>query len=215
MANEPTLRQGDQSVDGWVEYLQTQLSNLAGSLIGMPDGYQPTGDFDDETERYVRAFQRYNSIMVDGVVGDETWNMLHGAGDNVDPHTDGRDPHTYVEQSPRLEWENEAHYDVSNDCYTYSAINVGQTEVSGVVATVRVLSGPVGFRADQAVGWTDSGQSAGPGQPIKFTFWLERQLTRDEDVDIEIRLPDENGGATFTPMLVGYLQAVARGEPVD
>jgi hypothetical protein len=47
---------------------------------------------------------------------------------------------------------------------------------------------------------------------MKFTFWLERPLTQDEDVEVELRLPDENGGATFTPGLSGYLQAAARGE---
>ncbi|MDP9463703.1 MAG: peptidoglycan-binding protein, partial [Actinomycetota bacterium] len=177
--------------------------------------YQPSGDYDEETEGYVRAFQEYNHIMVDGVVGDETWNMLHGNADTVDPQTDGRQPHTYVEETPRLEWENDGHYDVGTDSYTYIAMNVGQTEVSGIVATVSVTAGPVGLRADHCVGWTDSGQPAGPGEPIKFTFWLERPLTKDEDVDVELRLPDENGGARFNPMLSGYLQAIARGESVD
>jgi hypothetical protein len=91
-------------------------------------------------------------------------------------------------------------------------MNVGQTELSGVVATVRVTQGSVGLLGDHCVGWTDSGDPAGPGQPMKFTFWLERPLTQDEDVEVELRLPDENGGATFTPGLSGYLQAAARGE---
>ncbi len=215
MANEPTLRPGDQSVDGWVEYLQTQLKLLGSGVINIPDDYQPSGVFDEETERYVREFQRYHNAQVDGVVGDETWNVLRGNLDNLDPHADGRQPHTYVEETPRLEWENDGHYDVNTDSYTYIAMNVGQTELEGVVATVRVVFGPVGLRADHCIGWTDSGQPAGPGQPLKFTFWLERQLTRDEDIDIELRLPDENGGATFAPTLSGYLQAYARGESVD
>lgn len=215
MANEPTLRRGDQSVDGWVEYLQTQLKLLGGSMIGMPDTYQPNGVFDEETEHYVRAFQRQRHVQDDGVVGDETWNVLHGNVDDRDPHADGRDPHTYVEQTPRLEWENDGHYDAAADSYTYIAMNVGQTEIASVVATVAVTGGSVGLLADHCVGWTDSGQPAGPGQPMKFTFWLERQLTKDEEVTVELRLPDENGGATFSPGLTGYLQAYARGEPVD
>jgi hypothetical protein len=203
MANEPTLRPGDQSVDGWVEYLQTQLKNLAGSLIGMPDDYVPNGSFDHQTEQFVIAYQRYNHIQADGIVGDETWNMLHGNTDTLDPHADGRQPHTYVEETPRFEWENDAHYDVATDSYTYKAMNVGQTPVESIVATVRATQGPVGLRADHAIGWTDSGQPAGPGQEMKFTIWLERQLTQHEEVDIELRLPDENGGATFTPTCVG------------
>jgi hypothetical protein len=215
MANEPTLRPGDQSVDGWVEYMQTQLKLMGGSLIGMPDDYTPNGVFDDETERYVVAYQHYVHIQADGVVGDETWNMLHGNADTLDPHGDGRQPHTYVEETPRFEWENNAHYDVGTDSYTYWAMNVGQTPVASLVATVRALSGPAGLRADHAIGWTDSGQPAGPGEAMKFTIWLERQLTKDEDVEIELRLPDENGGASFAPTCVGYLQALARGESVD
>lgn len=216
MANEPTLRPGDQSVDGWVEYMQTQLKLLGGGVINIPDSFQPNGVFDDETERYVREFQQYHHVQVDGVVGDETWNVLHGFADNVDPHADGRAPHTYVEETPRLEWENDGHYDVSTDSYTYIAMNVGQTEVGpGVVATVVVTMGSAGLRGDHCIGWTDSGDPAAPGQAIKFTFWLDRQLTRDEDVWVELRLPDENGGATFGPGLSGLLQAMARGENID
>jgi hypothetical protein len=215
MANEPTLRPGDQSVDGWVEYMQTQLKLLGGGLINIADSFQPNGVFDDETERYVLAFQHYHHIQADGIVGDETWNMLHGFADTLDPHGDGRAPHTYVEETPRLEWENDGHYDVGTDSYTYIAMNVGQTELSGIVATATVDLGPVSLRADHCVSWTDTGQPAGPGQPLKFTFWLERPLTKDEDVAITLKLPDENGGATFSPGLSGLLQALARGESVD
>jgi Putative peptidoglycan binding domain len=215
MANEPTLRRDDQGVDGWVEYLQTQLKLLGGGIIDIPDSYQPNGVFDEATEHYVRAFQQYNHIMADGVVGDETWNMLHGNADDRDPHTDGRDPHTYVESTPRLEWENDGHYDLASDSYTYMAMNVGSTPIEGVVATVQVTLGTVGLRADHCIGWTDNEQPAEPGQPLKFTFWLERPLTRDEDVGVELALPDENGGARFEPILSGYLQAYARGENLD
>lgn len=215
MANEPTLRRGDQSADGWVEYLQKQLQLLGGGTLDIRDGWEPTGEFDEETEHYVRAFQTYNHIMSDGVVGDETWNMLHGMSDNLDPHTDGRAPHTYVEQAPLLQWENDGHYDAGTDSYTYVTMNVGQTPLLAVVATVAVTYGDVGLRADHCIGWTDSGQPAGPGEQIKFTFWLERRLALTEDVEIELRLPDESGGAIFSPMLVGYLQAKAHGEPVE
>ena len=216
MANEPTLRPGDQSVDGWVEYLQTQLKLLGSGEINIRDDYQPNGVFDDETEQYVRAFQHARHVYADGVVGDETWNVLHGNVDNLDPHGDGRDPHTYVEETPRLEWENDNHYDVSADSYTCIAMNVGQTEIGpGIDVTVAVTNGSVGLRGDHCIGWTDSGYPAQPGQPIKFTFWLERQLANGEDVDVELTLPSENGGTSFSPGLSGYLQALARGENVD
>lgn len=153
---------------------------------------------------------------VSAVVGDETWNVLHGFSDNLDPHADGRAPHTYVEESPRLEWENAFHYDLGTDSYTYTAMNVGQTPISpGVIATVTVTFGNVGLRGDHCIGWTDSGQPAGPGEPMKFTVWLDRPLTRDDLAEIELTLPDANGGAKFTPGLSGDLQARARGEKVD
>ena len=138
-SNQP-LRPGDQSVDGWVEYLQTQLKLLGSGEIDIPDSFQPNGVFDEETERYVRAFQHSRHVQVDGVVA---------------------------------------------------------------------------LRGDHCIGWTDSGQPAGPAEPMKFTFWLERQLTKDEEVEAELTLPDENGGTTFAPGLSGYLQALARGENVD
>ena len=56
------------------------------------------------------------------------------------------------------------------------------------------------------------GRLPDPGEAMKFTFWLDRQLTQDEEVDVELQLPDENGGATFEPGLTGFLQALARGE---
>jgi hypothetical protein len=211
MAGEPTLRPGDHSVDGWVEYLQAQLINL-GAVAGIPDNWQPTGVFDEETERYVRAFQRYHGIMTDGVVGDETWNMLHGNIDTEDPGTDGRAPHSYVEQSPRLEWENDVLYDKNNDCYTYTAMNVGSTEVSDVTITVRRNDGPVDLRYTEATGWTDDGGPVPPGGRMHFTIYLERPLQAGENVSIELRMPDANGGATFAPECVGDLQALARGE---
>ncbi len=215
MANEPTLRRGDQSADGWVEYLQRQLQLLGGGVLNIREDWQPNGDFDEETERYVHAFQTYNHIMADGIVGDETWNMLHGQSDYLDPHTDGRQPHTYVEGTARLEWENDGHYDASTDSYTYIAMNVGQTPLEGVVATVAVVFGTVGLRGDHCIGWTDGGQPAGAGEPIKFTFWLDRRLALDEDIEVELQLPAENGGAKFVPGLGGYLQAIAHGEPVS
>ena len=100
----------------------------------------------------MKAFQHYHHIQADGIVGDETWNMLHGNSDTVDPHGDGRAPHSYVEETPRLEWENDGHYDVGTDSYTYIAMNVGQSEISGVVATATVDLGPVSLRADHCVG---------------------------------------------------------------
>jgi hypothetical protein len=203
MAGEPTLRLGDQSVDGWVEYLQEQLVNHHAWIAGLPDlSWAPTGVFDDETEHYVRVFQRGAGIHVDGIVGDETWNMLHGMADNVDPQTDGRQPHTYVEQSPRLEWENDAVHDDARTTWRYAAINVGSTPVSGVVATVEAF-GDVGVTSSTATGYTLDGEPAAPGERLYFEVTLERALTSGELVSLSVTLPSENGGASFQPGISG------------
>ena len=47
MADEPTLRRGDQSADGWVEYLQTQLK--AKTDLHLPTLVEVTGKFDEVT----------------------------------------------------------------------------------------------------------------------------------------------------------------------
>lgn len=215
MAGEPTLRPGDESVDGWVEYLQAQLVNLGAAIEEIPFEAEPTGVFDDETERWVRVFQRYHGLMIDGIVGDETWNMLHGNVDTEDPGTDGRAPGTYVEESPRLEWENDTHFDVVDATYTYTVMNVGSAAISDVAVSVRRTDGPVDVADGTVHGWTEDGQPVPPGGTMHFVVRLERELQADEDVMIELTLPTENGGAVFEPGCSGLLQAMARGETVD
>ena len=63
-SRQPTLRKGDESPDGWVEYLQELLKVTV------------TGKFDGATEKAVKAFQGSHGCMVDGVVGNETWSVL-------------------------------------------------------------------------------------------------------------------------------------------
>ncbi len=65
--SRPNLRQGDSGSD--VKYLQDRLVDL---------GYNVTVDgvFGWRTASAVRAFQAANGLVVDGVVGKETWNAL-------------------------------------------------------------------------------------------------------------------------------------------
>ena len=168
----------------------------------MPDeSWVATGTFDSTTEHYVRVFQRVAGIQVDGVVGDETWNMLHGHGDNVDPQTDGRDPHTYVEESPRLEWENDVVIDDSKRVHRYSAINVGSTPVSGVVVSVEPW-GPVGVASSTSEGYTLDGAPVEPAHRMYFEVTLDRALEGEEMGGLRLSLPAANGGAVFEPGLL-------------
>ena len=64
----PTLRAGDSGE--WVMELQRELAQLT-----FYDG-PINGSFDSNTAASVREFQRNNKIVVDGVVGRETWSAL-------------------------------------------------------------------------------------------------------------------------------------------
>src|SRR5688500_2577817 len=79
MSGEPTLRKGDKSADGWVEFLQAKLAVWDGNL-------KIDGDFGDETFKAVVAFQRDNGLQdQSGVVGDETWSVLRGDDERAAP----------------------------------------------------------------------------------------------------------------------------------
>jgi peptidoglycan hydrolase-like protein with peptidoglycan-binding domain len=63
--NRPTLRRGDEG--DLVVLVQTKV------------GVASTGTFDATTEAAVRAFQRDNSLVPDGIVGPRTWAVLEEA----------------------------------------------------------------------------------------------------------------------------------------
>jgi murein L,D-transpeptidase YcbB/YkuD len=63
----PTLREGDPSPDGWVEYLE--------QLLGRPES-RWSGVFDRALTDEVRHFQLGHQVRADGVVGPATWAAL-------------------------------------------------------------------------------------------------------------------------------------------
>ena len=71
MADEPTLSKGISSE--WVTYLQ-QLLAYAGYWQG-----GETGEFDDQLEQAVIAYQSAMGLPADGQVGQSTWDALTGA----------------------------------------------------------------------------------------------------------------------------------------
>jgi hypothetical protein len=75
MSDEPMLVLGDEGE--WVTYLQ-QLLEQAGYSPGTIDGV-----FGSTTEDAVRAYQEAASLTADGVVGEQTWAVLTGAGAEV------------------------------------------------------------------------------------------------------------------------------------
>ena len=122
---EPTLRQGDEGIDGWVEYLQGLLIIEGHKAVAI------NGAFDDATLEAVRSFQLHNGLLVDGVVGNQTWAALR-RGDAQMAGTDGREPGTYVEDTreARWVWDSEVvMHDDAADELKFVAINLGSAEL--------------------------------------------------------------------------------------
>lgn len=190
--DEPTLRHGDESVDGWVEYLQ-QLLNLWGHPAPQ------NGSFDDDTYHQVRAFQGRNDAMVDGIVGNQTWALLRQE-DPRPPSTDGREPHTYVEQGAEARWGTEdeaAQYVEAQDFLTLAAYNVGNVAIGNGEFTAAADFTPTAGGATVQLHLTCFSQD---GQPIPvhtpFGFGIAglRQHLSPGEYTIHAWLPAELGG---------------------
>lgn len=122
---EPTLRHGDEGIDGWVEYLQGLLIN---------EGYTnvtKNGSFDDATLEAVQQYQLHNGLVTDGTVGNQTWASLRH-GDAQMAGTDGRQPGTYVEDKREARWvydEETVHHDPAANELLFVAVNVGSAQL--------------------------------------------------------------------------------------
>lgn len=76
-AGQPTLRRGSKGAA--VSTLQSRLRSL---------NFDPgpiDGDFGPLTEAAVRSFQGSRRILVDGIVGPQTWGQLSGGGGSAPP----------------------------------------------------------------------------------------------------------------------------------
>lgn len=139
-ARQPTLRKGDQSADGWVEYLQEALNHHLNA------GLVVNGQFDSRTLKAVQSFQRKfkkEGVLEDGIVGDQTWSYLR-EGVPEKPATDKRKPHTYVESGTEARWVAEKgmlRYDAGRDAMVMNAISVGDVSaIEGRVARIRIVA---------------------------------------------------------------------------
>jgi hypothetical protein len=133
-ARQPTLRRGDKSQDGWVEYLQQLLNGKLATKLDLD------GDFGPATEKAVLAFQKREKIQEDRVVGNQTWAALR-EGQPEKPSTDGRKPHTFVERGAEARWDSEreaAFYFEADDEMQMFLHSVGDASIEGFKVTVRV-----------------------------------------------------------------------------
>jgi hypothetical protein len=161
MADEPTLRRGSHSPDGWVEYLQTLLTNNHGYYSDL----QVTGVFDAATERVVIDFQTQKELEGrDGTVGNETWAALLGQEHAAPGHDSMGAGH--VDQGLKMRFENDPWYENEEDHLSFAVFSVGTVEpAEGEVTLLIHLQGPDGsFQHETANG-------VGSERWYTFDFW--------------------------------------------
>ena len=191
-ASEPTLRRDDHSVDGWVEYLQEMLKqSVAPDLV-------IDGHFGPATEHAVIAIQKRGGLLVDGVVGNQTWAYLRQEAPQA-PSTDGRPAHSYVEQGPEARWwqdHNAARYDDKDDTLYLVAVSTGNQPLeSGKYQCAVELTFPDGSQGNSTFdSWTESGEAAGQGQPLFFGGEGLRGQGGAGEYSITATLPSDLGG---------------------
>ena len=139
-SKQPTLRKGDTSADGWVEFAQKLLNDVV--QAGLP----VNGNFDAAMLAAVKKFQATQKppLLVDGVIGNQTWAALrHGTPEK--PSTDGRKPHEFVEHGVEARWVFEDtdnnRYFAATDFFRLLVESVGDTPLDPKTeATIRVTA---------------------------------------------------------------------------
>lgn len=145
-SKQPTLRKGDKSPDGWVEYAQGLLGH---------HGFNVTvdGNFGNGTETAVKAFQKKNECLADGVIGNETWSVLR-KGQKEAVGTDGRKPHSFEEKGKqaRFAMENSdfVNYIPKDDRWSMLVVSTGEQPVEKSKVMLKVIQ-PDGTSHNQSV----------------------------------------------------------------
>jgi peptidoglycan hydrolase-like protein with peptidoglycan-binding domain len=135
-SKQPTLRKGDKSADGWVEYLQKLLNKYLGK-----DTVPENGDFEQKTYDAVKKFQASTKppCLVDGIVGNETWSMLR-KGDREKVGVNEQDDEKGAEGRWATEKSDFVTYDSGTDELRMIAFSVGDAPIDKYKATFRVTS---------------------------------------------------------------------------
>jgi peptidoglycan hydrolase-like protein with peptidoglycan-binding domain len=196
-ATEPTLRQGDEGVDGWVEYLQHLLN---GHGLAVP----VSGSFDATTQQAVITFQLRNGLLVDGVVGNQTWAALRQEAPRP-IGTDGLEPHTFQEVGPEARWFTEfgpPFLAPDQDTLVIPAVNTGSVSLSpgefDATGTIIVDGAPVD--SFTLTLFTEGGLPVAPGDFMSFVSPGFSSRVRPGEQTVVARMADELGGdeAVFT-----------------
>jgi hypothetical protein len=199
----PTLREGMESADGWVEYLHDLLDGYFYGRTDFKFYKHGEGKFDAETKRAVEQYQREQGFTgddVDGVVGDRTWSALQGHSELAPEGTDGYAPGTYVDRGKHLRFHpTEMGYangvDNSGDQLYLRVIIVGDQDVpSDEVKPFLHVEGPNGTTEPTQLNYYP-GQH-GPGG--WFEVWYENATNNGPAGRYRAiaQLPMEFGGDT-------------------
>lgn len=199
MAGEPTLRYGDVDKDGWVANLQGRLA-AAGFSPGAIDGY-----FGDATFGAVTGFQSANALVVDGIVGNQTWAALTGAA-AAPPGVSGR-PGGGGGGSPQSTIKIlDAGYDASRDIVFFVAQNVGSTTraVGTVHDVIEVFAGGTSVFAQNFTNAEDLSPNSSygnesvtvtGGQAGSYDAWVSVDVDGfSESLSFEFTVGDGGGG---------------------
>lgn len=200
---QPTFRLHDKSVDGWIEYAQLLLNfHLGTSLV-------EDGVFGKGTHAAILRFQKEKKLQVDGTLGNQTWAALR-EGAPEKPSTDGRTPHTFVEQGAEARWTTESekfnfHF-AESDELSLLVSSVGDTSIDpSTQATVRVT--PPGGKPKVVKVELGEGGPNSPGDGSLHAVVLKDFRKRFPSVPadakvsdylIEAFLPEDLGGDFFS-----------------
>jgi len=190
-ATEPTLRLGDSGADGWVEYLQKLLTHR-----GHPA--EINGTFDDTTHQAVLGFQGRHGLLVDGVVGNQTWAALREEAPRA-IGTDGLEPGTFEETGVEARWfteEGPPIFDAEKDLLGLPAISTGDAPIAAGQFTADATITNEGTGESQSFVLGSVTQTGEPAQPGEFVFFAASgwQQLPDGTYTVTATLPAELGG---------------------
>jgi len=208
---QPTVRFGDKSKDGWVEYLQEALN------FHINAGLVVDGNFLEKTLKAVLAFQtkhKDEGVLVDGIVGDQTWSFLR-EGAPEPPHADGLPPHSFVEKGNEARWVREkevCRFDPAQDALVMQAVSVGDTDkMEGRVVRIRIINPEnVTKILNRAIGPGIPESTTGQGNTHevkveKFSTLFDDKATNGPppgDYTVDAFFDDELGGDAFSEVVV-------------
>jgi peptidoglycan hydrolase-like protein with peptidoglycan-binding domain len=166
------------------------------------------GNFGNATQAAVLKFQKEKKLQVDGTIGNQTWAALR-EGAPEKPSTDGREPHTFVEEGVEARWTTKDAkfnlYIAEDDEYWLLAESVGDTPIDpGTEAVVHIT--PPGGKAGTLKVALGEGikKSKGDGATHLLTIKNFRKRfpskpanAKVTDYQAEGYLPKELGGDSF------------------